>query len=755
MRSLSPLPTILIIWSLAGLGCLAVPIVSNLTASQRSGTGLVDIGYDLFAFGGSNCAVRLEVSTDGGITWTIPALTATGDIGEPVSVGSGKTIVWNAGVDWAGRFSDQVRFRVIANDVLTPGFSFIPSGTFVMGRTSGDTEVEAPPVTVSLSSFYLAQTETTKAQWDEVRTWAISNGYLDLPAGSGKASNHPVQMVSWWDAIKWCNARSEKEGLLPCYESDSGVLRSGTFLTSVDWTANGYRLPTEAEWERAARGGGEGVRYPHGTDFISHNEANYFATGTTYGNESGETGYHPIHRAGLQPYTSPAGSFAANAFGLKDMSGNVWEMCWDWYSATYYDSISGAVNPRGPAATFSRVRRGGSWFDVSQWARSSARVGISTTGQRNNTGFRVARSTTGSLFEVVFTATTPANSILDTLSDNALLSALSLNGAALTPSFSAVVAGYNASVSNPVSSTRLTAFRMEPNAALQYRLNGGNFVPLTSGVATGLLPLAHGDNVIEVRVTAQDGRTIRTYSILVNRAKATQFIDFPSIEDRFIGDEYSLSATGGGSTSPVVFTVSSGPALINGGILTFTGPGTVKVIASQEGDTTHHPASAVVMTFRVVAPRPDVSAGVAASSLTGSEVYDPEPQQVGITSNKALPVTGIFTIANRAVLPDRRAEDGFRVQGSGGGIYFQVLYLGPEGNVTAGLLTGTHETPLLDHSDEAIPVRMIVTPNKKKLSKKKGKRVVTLRKSQRFSVRATSTAHASSSDEAAIVVGTR
>lgn len=755
MRLLSPLPTTLIVWSLAGIGCLAVPVVTNLTVSQRSGTRLVDIGYDLFASGGASCSVTLEVSTDGGATWAIPAVTATGDIGEPVAAGSGKAIVWNAGVDWAGRYSDRVRFRIIAHDVMTPGFSFIPSGSFGMGRTSGDTEVDAPPVTVSLSSFYLAQTETTKAEWDEVRTWALSNGYIDLPAGAGKASNHPVQMVSWWDVLKWCNARSEKEGFLPCYKSGTNVLRSGTSLTSVDWTANGYRLPTEAEWEKGARGGIEGVRFPHGSDSVSHDNANYLATGTAFGNLSGEAGTHPLYTTGAEPYTSPAGSFPGNAYGLKDMSGNIWELCWDWYSDTYYSSIGTTINPKGPATATARVRRGGSWVNGAQWLRSSARATATPTGRTQYIGFRVARLTTSLPIGAGYIATTNADATLDTLSDNAFLTALALNGAALTPSFSAAVTSYNAAVSNSVSSTRLTAFRMEPNAVLQYRLNEGVFAPLTSGVATGVLPLAHGDNMIEVRVTAQDGRTIMTYSILVNRAKATQVIDFPPIEDRFIGEVYSLSATGGGSTSPLVFTVSSGPALINGGVLTFTGPGTVKVIASQEGDATHHPASSAVVTFRVVAPRPDVAVGLAVSSLTGSEVYEPVPQQVGITSNKALPVAGIFTISNRAVLPDRRAEDRFRVRGSGGGIYFQVLYLGSEGNVTAGLLAGTHETPLLDHSDEAIPVRMVVTPNKKKLLKKKGKRVVTLRKSQRFSVRATSTDHASSSDEAAIMVGTK
>lgn len=715
---------------------------------------LVDIRYNLSTIPNIQRSVRLHFSTDGGLSWS-PVLTATGDLGEPVAPGSGKVIVWNAAVDWGGLVSNQVRFRVTAHNVLTPGFSFIPSGTFQMGRTSGDTDTETPPVMVSLSSFYLSQLETTKAQWDDVRTWALANGYTDLPVGAGKASSHPVQMVGWWDAIKWCNARSEREGLTPCYRSAGNVVRSGTPSLSVDWTADGYRLPTEAEWERAARGGSEGVRYPHGTDFISHNEANYFATGTTYGNQSGEAGYHPTYATGLEPYTSPAGSFAANPFGLKDMSGNLWEMCWDWYSATHYDLISGAVNPRGPAASTTRVRRGGSWYNAPQWMRSSSRASVTPTGRSIYTGFRVARSTTGNPFEYAFTATTPADSVIDTRSDNAFLSALSLNGAALASSFNASVTSYYASASSTTAAIRLTAFRMEPNATLQIRTNEGTYTPLTSGVASALLPLVHGDNTIEVRVTAQDGRSIRTYTVVVNRGKASQVIEFSPIEDRLIAEPVTLSATGGGSSNPVVFTVSSGPAVIEGADLTFTGPGTVKVIASQEGDATHHAASAVVMTFRVVEPGPDVAAGAVATSLTGAGIYDPVSQQVAMTSNKALPVSGIFSITNRAVLPDRKAEEKFTLHGSGGGAYFRVLYLGPDGNVTAGLLAGTAETPVLDHSDEPVLIRMAVTPDRKKLAKKKGKRTVTLRKSQRFSIRATSTTYAPARDEASIVVGTR
>ena len=96
-----------------------------------------------------------------------------------------------------------------------------------MGVTSGDTDADAPPITVTVSPFYMQQTETTKAQWDEVRTWAVSNGYTDLAAGAGKAANHPVHSVNWWDVVKWCNARSEKEGLTPVYTVGGAVMRTG------------------------------------------------------------------------------------------------------------------------------------------------------------------------------------------------------------------------------------------------------------------------------------------------------------------------------------------------------------------------------------------------------------------------------------------------------------------------------------------------------------------------------------------------
>jgi formylglycine-generating enzyme required for sulfatase activity/murein DD-endopeptidase MepM/ murein hydrolase activator NlpD len=275
------------------------------------------------------------------------------------------------------------------------GFSLIPGGPFTMGRTSGDTDSDAPPVTVTVSPFYIQQTETTKAQWDEVRIWGAANRYTDLPTGGGKASDHPVQTVSWYDVVKWCNARSEKEDLSPCYYTGperraDQIYRTGTVANlTVCWGANGYRLPTEAEWEKAARGGVSGKRFPWGTDTISHAQANYYGSSSYAYDQSPINNYHPSYTAGGTPYTSPVGSFGANPFGLYDMSGNVLEWCWDWYGgASSY--VNGATDPRGASSGSFRVARGGGWGASAFEARCADRI-IGSPVNRFNC-FRPARS---------------------------------------------------------------------------------------------------------------------------------------------------------------------------------------------------------------------------------------------------------------------------------------------------------------------------------------------------------------------------
>jgi formylglycine-generating enzyme required for sulfatase activity len=267
--------------------------------------------------------------------------------------------------------------------------SLIPAGSSTMGRTSGDTDSDAPPVTVTVSAFYMGRNEVTKALWDEVRIWAIANGYTDLGNGGGKAANHPVQTVSWWDVVKWCNARSQKEGLTPCYTVSGAVMKMGSTTPTVNWSANGYRLPTEAEWEKAARGGVSGKRFPWGTDTISHSQANFW-NGGGEPFAAGTTGYQPTYATGTEPYTSPVGSFTANGYGLNDMAGNVSEWCWDWYG-TY---VNGATNPRGAGSGALRVRRGGSWFlaETARGCRVAGRSYFDPTDSYNAIGFRLVRS---------------------------------------------------------------------------------------------------------------------------------------------------------------------------------------------------------------------------------------------------------------------------------------------------------------------------------------------------------------------------
>jgi formylglycine-generating enzyme required for sulfatase activity len=282
---------------------------------------------------------------------------------------------------------------VVANMVLIPGGSFDMGDAF--GEGNGD---ESPVHGLIISGFYMDETEVTKAKWDEVILWAIGNGYSFVNVGSGKGTNHPVHTVDWYDCVKWANARSEMDGLTPCYYTEgtqSTVYRTGQVNVSndrVNWTADGYRLPTEAEWEKAARGGFAGRRFPWSdADTISHSRANYRASGGESYDLSDPAGYHPGYDIDPTPYTSPVGSFAGNGYGLYDMAGNVWEWCWDWYDFSYYGA-SPVANPRGPVSGSNRVLRVGSWGDYANGCRVADR-GIDSPGDEGNfLGFRLVRA---------------------------------------------------------------------------------------------------------------------------------------------------------------------------------------------------------------------------------------------------------------------------------------------------------------------------------------------------------------------------
>jgi formylglycine-generating enzyme required for sulfatase activity len=281
-----------------------------------------------------------------------------------------------------------------AEPKVTPpaGMAKIPAGSFTMGDANdGNPDGDAPLHTVYVSAFYMDTNLVAYSFWCDVYQWAANHGYNFDNPGSGKAAKHPVQQVNWYDGVKWCNARSEKEGRTPAYYTDAThatVYRSGrNDLASsfVNWNS-GYRLPTEAEWEKAARGGVSGQRFPWGNT-INWSHANYRANPDKYSYDANRTsGFAPKFNNGPGPHTSPVGCFAPNGYGLYDMAGNLFEQCWDWYGS--YES-SGQSDPRGPASGTNRTYRGGSWSNLGAYnCRTAIRTHDGPANKWGSQGFR-------------------------------------------------------------------------------------------------------------------------------------------------------------------------------------------------------------------------------------------------------------------------------------------------------------------------------------------------------------------------------
>jgi formylglycine-generating enzyme required for sulfatase activity len=239
-------------------------------------------------------------------------------------------------------------------------------GAFIMGSEGGGSPDESPAHKVTISqAFYVGRNEVTQAQY---RQTTGAN-----PSAFAGADNAPVESVSWFDAIDFCNALSKKDGLTPYYKvSSSGT--STSVVTTPDVNGLGYRLPTEAEWEYGCRAGSQTVYW--------------------FGDDPAALVAHEWFDQNSEKSTRPVGEKPANAFALHDMLGNVREWCWDVYDKDYYKKKV-EKDPTGPeqgGVGMPRVHRGGSWDSTASLIRSGVRGKLPPTKATRFHGFRVARN---------------------------------------------------------------------------------------------------------------------------------------------------------------------------------------------------------------------------------------------------------------------------------------------------------------------------------------------------------------------------
>jgi len=261
------------------------------------------------------------------------------------------------------RDSGNANDRLAVSAVEKSGLVCVPGGIFSMGSAPGEGhENERPTHQVFVEDFFIGRFPVTFSEYD-VFCAATGCSYPD-DYGEGRGSR-PVIFVDWFDAVAHCNWRSIAEGLGTCY-----IIRDRD--VQCDFNADGYRLPTEAEWEKAARGT-DGRAFPWGNEDPSLDHCNF-------GGHSG--------------FTTPVGSYSPKGdspFGCSDMAGNVGEWCWDWFDEDYF-SRSPENNPTGPEMGQFRVIRGGSWLSKkAQHLRTTSRNRDVPSPGCSIFGFRIAR----------------------------------------------------------------------------------------------------------------------------------------------------------------------------------------------------------------------------------------------------------------------------------------------------------------------------------------------------------------------------
>ena len=268
-------------------------------------------------------------------------------------------------------------------DEIPEGFVLVEAGTFQMGSNEGYSDNQPVHEVTITTPFYMGKYEVTQAEYEKY----CSYGSSSTSSSYGDGDNYPAYLVSWYDALVYCNKRSMAEELTPCYSISSSTnpedwgdvpTSSNSTWNAVicNWNANGYRLPTEAEWEYAARAGDNTV------ESLTY-------SGTSDVNQLGEYAWY---YSNSNSTTHEAGTKLPNAFGLYDMSGNVWEWCWNWFTDSYNAETEGGSDPTGTSAGSDRVYRGGGWGSISGRCAVSCRRSSNSDYRGGLLGFRVVRA---------------------------------------------------------------------------------------------------------------------------------------------------------------------------------------------------------------------------------------------------------------------------------------------------------------------------------------------------------------------------
>jgi formylglycine-generating enzyme required for sulfatase activity len=263
---------------------------------------------------------------------------------------------------------------------------WVPAGSFQMGKdlgTAATGDIANAHMVTLTAGFYMGTYVVTQEQYEEVMGTNPSSFQTSVAGEDGTPGKLPVEMVSWYDALVFCNKLSMARGLSPAYRisGETDPAEWGTVPTSSNATWNavevvdgstGYRLPTEAQWEYAAKGGDPDAAGWEGYTYAGSDTANDVSWNDT--NSASKT-----HEVGKK---------APNKLGIYDMSGNVWEWCWDWYGA-YTNTAK--TNPTGASSGSFRVRRGGHWGSSAEFVRSAYRYYSSPYSRNNYFGFRLVR----------------------------------------------------------------------------------------------------------------------------------------------------------------------------------------------------------------------------------------------------------------------------------------------------------------------------------------------------------------------------